>query len=150
MLIHHLLGKGNIETSGTVDRTWRRSQNSYFWQPGESHGEQLYGAPGFCKPCGWVSSDEFQLQGTVLQATQESAQVQARAQLGAEFQDEVLLFPGGLISSPDGLLWASPTERPSPFCWCRAAAWSRIAWSGPVGVLGHPGPRHVQPKNNVS
>jgi halogenation protein CepH len=42
----------------------------------------------------------------VRQAMQESAQVQARAQLGAKFEDEVPMFPGGLISSADGLLWA--------------------------------------------
>ena len=44
----------------------------------------------------------------VRQAMQESAQVQARAQLGSQFENEVPVFPGGLISSPDGLLWAVP------------------------------------------
>jgi halogenation protein CepH len=42
----------------------------------------------------------------VRQAMQESAQVQARAQLGEKFENEVPVFPGGLVSSPDGLLWA--------------------------------------------
>ena len=42
----------------------------------------------------------------VRQAMQESAQVQARAQLGADFENEVPLFASGLVSSPDGLLWA--------------------------------------------
>jgi halogenation protein CepH len=41
----------------------------------------------------------------VRRAMQESAQVQARAQLGAEFEDEVPLFADGLISSADGLFW---------------------------------------------
>ncbi len=41
----------------------------------------------------------------VRQAMQESAQVQARAQLGAKFENEVPLFANGLISSADGLLW---------------------------------------------
>jgi halogenation protein CepH len=41
----------------------------------------------------------------VRQAMQESAQVQARAQLGAALNGERPLFADGLISSPDGLLW---------------------------------------------
>jgi halogenation protein CepH len=41
----------------------------------------------------------------VRQAMQESTQVQARAQLGKAFDGEAPAFPGGLISSPDGLLW---------------------------------------------
>jgi FAD-dependent halogenase len=45
----------------------------------------------------------------VRQAMQESAQVQARAQLGAEFQNEMPLFDEGLISSADGLLWVPST-----------------------------------------
>ncbi len=44
----------------------------------------------------------------VRKAMQESAQVQARAQLGEKFENEVPVFPGGLVSSPDGLLWAIP------------------------------------------
>jgi len=38
----------------------------------------------------------------------ESSQLQARADLGAEFDTEQPFFDGGLISSPDGLLWANP------------------------------------------
>jgi FAD-dependent halogenase len=41
----------------------------------------------------------------VSQAMQQSAQIQARAELGAELNIERPVFPGGLISSPDGLLW---------------------------------------------
>lgn len=44
----------------------------------------------------------------VRQAMQESAQVQARAQLGAALNGERPLFADGLISSPDGLLWLQP------------------------------------------
>jgi halogenation protein CepH len=43
------------------------------------------------------------------QAMQESEKVLVRAQLGAEFSTEQPLLPGGLISSPDGLLWI-PSE----------------------------------------
>jgi halogenation protein CepH len=44
----------------------------------------------------------------VRKTMQESAQVQARAQLGAAFTNEVPVFPGGLVSSPDGLSWTRP------------------------------------------
>ena len=44
----------------------------------------------------------------VRKTMQESAQVQARAQLGAAFESEVPIFAGGLVSSPDGLSWVRP------------------------------------------
>jgi FAD-dependent halogenase len=45
----------------------------------------------------------------VRKTMQESAQVQARAQLGASFTNEVPIFPGGLVSSSDGLSWTRPS-----------------------------------------
>lgn len=44
----------------------------------------------------------------VRKTMQESAQVQARAQLGASFTNEAPIFPGGLVSSSDGLSWTGP------------------------------------------
>ena len=44
----------------------------------------------------------------VRQVMEGSSQIQARADLGAEFEAERPFFAGGLISSPDGLLWAKP------------------------------------------
>lgn len=44
----------------------------------------------------------------VRKTMQESAQVQARAQLGAAFTNEVPVFSNGLVSSADGLSWAYP------------------------------------------
>jgi FAD-dependent halogenase len=44
----------------------------------------------------------------VRQAMEEGAQVQSRALLGADLGAEVPIFPGGLIPSDDGLLWAVP------------------------------------------
>jgi len=50
----------------------------------------------------------------VREAMKESAQLQARAQLGAEFRSETPIFPGGLISSDDGLLWIYPCSTAGP------------------------------------
>ncbi|MGH3171110.1 MAG: tryptophan 7-halogenase [Trebonia sp.] len=44
----------------------------------------------------------------VKQVMQEGAQVQARALLGADAEPEPPLFEGGLVPSPDGMLWAVP------------------------------------------
>ena len=44
----------------------------------------------------------------VREAMQEGAQVQTRALLGADLGQEAPLFPGGLVPSADGLLWALP------------------------------------------
>jgi halogenation protein CepH len=44
----------------------------------------------------------------VRQVMHESSQLQARADLGAEFDVEQPFFPDGLISSADGLLWVNP------------------------------------------
>lgn len=44
----------------------------------------------------------------VRQALQEGAQVQAQALLGEDAEPDYPLFPGGLIPSADGLLWAIP------------------------------------------
>ncbi|MBV8932765.1 MAG: tryptophan 7-halogenase [Kutzneria sp.] len=44
----------------------------------------------------------------VRQAMEEGAQVQSRAMLGADLGAEAPIFPGGLIPSGDGLLWAIP------------------------------------------
>ncbi|PPK68813.1 halogenase [Actinokineospora auranticolor] len=41
----------------------------------------------------------------VQQAMQEAGQVQVRALLGADAEPEVPLFPGGLVTSPDGMKW---------------------------------------------
>jgi halogenation protein CepH len=41
----------------------------------------------------------------VRQAMQESSQVQMRASFGEEAEPEESMFPGGLVTSPDGLLW---------------------------------------------
>lgn len=43
----------------------------------------------------------------VKQVMQESSQIQARADLGSEFDSEQPFFADGLISSPDGLLWVA-------------------------------------------
>ncbi|WP_181804235.1 tryptophan 7-halogenase [Streptomyces shenzhenensis] len=44
----------------------------------------------------------------VRNAMREGGQVQSRAMLGEDSEDETPLFPGGLVSSPDGLLWHYP------------------------------------------
>jgi halogenation protein CepH len=44
----------------------------------------------------------------VRQALQESAQVQTQALLGEDAEPDFPLFPGGLIPSADGMLWAIP------------------------------------------
>src|SRR5580704_7010465 len=44
----------------------------------------------------------------VRQVMHESSQLQARADLGGEFDVEQPFFPDGLISSADGLLWVNP------------------------------------------
>jgi halogenation protein CepH len=43
----------------------------------------------------------------VRQAMQESSQIQMRASFGADAEAEESLFPGGLVSSPDGLFWVA-------------------------------------------
>jgi FAD-dependent halogenase len=47
----------------------------------------------------------------VRQAMAEGAQVQTRAVLGAALGPEQPLFPGGLVPSPDGLLWETTDDR---------------------------------------
>jgi halogenation protein CepH len=46
----------------------------------------------------------------VRQAMQEGAQVQSRALLGEELGPDVPMFPGGLVTSDDGMLWRVPEE----------------------------------------
>ncbi|RSN59712.1 tryptophan halogenase [Streptomyces sp. WAC 04229] len=41
----------------------------------------------------------------VRQAMQEAGQVQMKALLGADAEPELPLFPGGLVTSPDGMTW---------------------------------------------
>ncbi|MFJ9566270.1 tryptophan 7-halogenase [Streptomyces fuscichromogenes] len=44
----------------------------------------------------------------VRNAMREGGQVQSRAMLGEDSEEETPLFPGGLVSSPDGLHWQLP------------------------------------------
>jgi halogenation protein CepH len=44
----------------------------------------------------------------VKQAMQEGAKEQARVLLGEDFGSDTPVFPGGLVSSPDGLSWSLP------------------------------------------
>ena len=44
----------------------------------------------------------------VKQAMQEGAKEQARVLLGQDFGPDLPVFPGGLVSSPDGLSWSVP------------------------------------------
>jgi len=39
----------------------------------------------------------------------EAGQVQMRALLGEDAEPETPMFPGGLVSSPDGLYWLPAT-----------------------------------------
>src|ERR1044071_9221807 len=41
----------------------------------------------------------------VKQVMQEGGQVQMKAVLGADAEPEMPLFPGGLVTSPDGMKW---------------------------------------------
>lgn len=47
-------------------------------------------------------------------AMQESAQVQGQALLGPDAEEETPLFPGGLVSSPDGMFWTVPSAVGTP------------------------------------
>jgi halogenation protein CepH len=44
----------------------------------------------------------------VRNAMREGGQVQSRALLGEDSEEETPLFPGGLVSSPDGMFWQTP------------------------------------------
>lgn len=44
----------------------------------------------------------------VRNAMREGGQVQSQAMLGEDSEEETPLFPGGLISSPDGMFWQAP------------------------------------------
>ncbi|POM24974.1 putative FAD-dependent oxidoreductase LodB [Actinomadura rubteroloni] len=46
----------------------------------------------------------------VRQAMQESGQVQGRALLGADLGPDTPMFPGGLVTSDDGMLWQAPAQ----------------------------------------
>lgn len=60
---------------------------------------------------GAASSSSMLKSAIVKQAMQEGSQVQMRALLGKDAVREVPLFPGGLVSSLDGLCW-EPSPQP--------------------------------------
>jgi FAD-dependent halogenase len=47
----------------------------------------------------------------IRQAMQEGAQVQAHARLGADTEEEIPVYPGGLVASSDGMSWLAPGQR---------------------------------------
>ncbi|MEW1775033.1 tryptophan 7-halogenase [Streptomyces sp. NPDC086777] len=49
----------------------------------------------------------------VRNAMREGGQVQSQAMLGEDSEDETPLFPGGLVSSPDGMSWRLPQAGPT-------------------------------------
>jgi halogenation protein CepH len=80
-------------------------QRSYFRYAHRVTGHHGDDRTAFLDLVGGVSSSDFDAFGDVLA---EGAQLQLRGLLGADAGEDLPMFPGGLVSAPDGRRWQVP------------------------------------------
>ncbi|WP_410667643.1 tryptophan 7-halogenase [Amycolatopsis sp. cmx-4-68] len=83
----------------------KADERSYFRHAGRVTGHRGDDRTAFLDLVGGMSSGDFDAFGEVLA---EGAQLQLRGLLGAAAGDEPPMFPGGLVSTPDGRRWQVP------------------------------------------